>query len=82
MTLTKKQVTFTTSTEKVLPVNPGAVEWGLVIVGPYSNTRHITENIPGLAHSHSMKVMELQAWYLDWSTKPADTRRDMSYALT
>ena len=28
-----------------------------------------------------MKVMELWAWYLDWSTKPADTCKDTIYTL-
>ena len=48
----------------------------------YSNIQHITEEIPGLSCSHSMKVMELQAWYLDWSTKLVDTRREIIYNLT
>ena len=29
-----------------------------------------------------MKVNELRAWYLDWTTKPADTRREINQALT
>ena len=29
-----------------------------------------------------MKVIELRAWYLDWTTKPADTRREINQALT
>ena len=29
-----------------------------------------------------MKVIELRAWYLDWTTKPVDTRREINQALT
>ena len=29
-----------------------------------------------------MKVIEIRAWYLDWTTKPADTRREINQALT
>ena len=29
-----------------------------------------------------MKVIELRAWYLDWTTKPADTRREINQALS
>ena len=49
---------------------------------PYDDIRHITEEILGFTRSHSMKVIELRAWYLDWTTKPADTRREINQALT
>ena len=29
-----------------------------------------------------MKVIELRAWYLDWTTKPANTRREINQALS
>ena len=48
----------------------------------YSNIWHITEEILGLTQSHSMKVIELRAWYLDWTTKPADTCREINLELT
>ena len=48
----------------------------------YSNIRHIMEEIPGLTRSHSMKVIKLRAWYLDWTTKPANTCREINQALT
>ena len=30
----------------------------------------------------AMKVIELRAWYLDWTTKPADTHREINQALS
>ena len=51
-------------------------------VFPYSNIWHITEEILGLTQSHSMKVIKLRAWYMDWTTKPADTHRVKDLKLT
>ena len=91
---TSKPVAFTASTEKVKAIKPGSLQWGLAIVGASHLAKHIFchymgcktfNQLKALPYSdiwHSLKVMVLQAWYLDWSTKPADTCRDITYALT